>query len=84
MKWMLVVLVGGMTPVNTDLVFDKFAGCLAAEKQMSTTPTPSRSGTDRPRQISSGDANTQRCATSRPNACLAASVRAFLMQAATP
>ena len=34
MKWMLVVLVGGMTPVNTDLVFDKFAGCLAAEEQM--------------------------------------------------
>ena len=34
MKWMLVVLVGGMTPVNTDLVFDKFADCLAAEEQM--------------------------------------------------
>jgi hypothetical protein len=31
---MLVVLVGGMTPVNTDLVFDKFADCLAAEEQM--------------------------------------------------
>jgi hypothetical protein len=34
MKWMLVVLVGGMTPVNTDLVFDKFTDCLAAEEQM--------------------------------------------------
>jgi len=34
MKWMLVVLAGGMTPVNTDLVFDKFADCLAAEEQM--------------------------------------------------
>jgi hypothetical protein len=34
MKWMLVVLVGGITPVNTDLVFDKFADCLAAEEQM--------------------------------------------------
>ena len=34
MKWMLVVLVGGVTPVNTDLVFDKFADCLAAEEQM--------------------------------------------------
>ena len=34
MKWMLVVLVGGMTPVNTDLVFDKFSDCLAAEEQM--------------------------------------------------
>jgi hypothetical protein len=31
---MLVVLVGGITPVNTDLVFDKFADCLAAEEQM--------------------------------------------------
>ncbi|MGL3107055.1 hypothetical protein [Bradyrhizobium sp. BR 1432] len=34
MKWMLVVLVGGVTPVNTDLVFDKFAECLSAEEQM--------------------------------------------------
>lgn len=34
MKWMLVVLVGGMTPVNTDLVFDKFTDCLVAEQQM--------------------------------------------------
>lgn len=31
---MLVVLVGGVTPVNTDLVFDKFAECLSAEEQM--------------------------------------------------
>ena len=34
MKWMLVVLVGGVSPVNTDLVFDKFTDCLAAEEQM--------------------------------------------------
>ena len=34
MKWMLVVLVGGMTPVNTDLVFEKFADCMSAEEQM--------------------------------------------------
>ncbi|MGY2904623.1 hypothetical protein ACVWVY_003644 [Bradyrhizobium sp. URHC0002] len=34
MKWMLVVLVGGVTPVNTDLVFDKFSECMAAEEQM--------------------------------------------------
>ena len=34
MKWMLVVLVGGVTPVNTDLMFEKFADCLAAEEQM--------------------------------------------------
>jgi hypothetical protein len=34
MKWMLVVLVGGVTPVNTNLVFEKFADCLAAEEQM--------------------------------------------------
>lgn len=34
MKWMLVVLVGGMTPINTDLVFEKFSDCLAAEEQM--------------------------------------------------
>lgn len=34
MKWMLVVLVGGITPVNTNLVFEKFSECLAAEEQM--------------------------------------------------
>src|SRR4051794_38793026 len=34
MKWMLVVLVGGITPVNTNLVFEKFAECLDAEQQM--------------------------------------------------
>lgn len=34
MKWMLVVLVGGVTPVNTNLVFDKFSECLDAETQM--------------------------------------------------
>ncbi|RXH15758.1 hypothetical protein EAS54_18660 [Bradyrhizobium guangzhouense] len=34
MKWMLVVLVGGVSPVNTDLVFDKFSDCLSAEEQM--------------------------------------------------
>jgi hypothetical protein len=31
---MLVVLVGGVTPVSTNLVFDKFSECLAAEEQM--------------------------------------------------
>jgi len=34
MKWMLVILVGGVTPVNTNLVFEKFADRLAAEEQM--------------------------------------------------
>ncbi|MET4275785.1 MULTISPECIES: hypothetical protein [unclassified Bradyrhizobium] len=34
MKWMLVVLIGGVSPVNTDLIFDKFSGCLSAEEQM--------------------------------------------------
>jgi hypothetical protein len=34
MKWTLVVLVAGLTPVKTDLVFDKFSDCLAAEEQM--------------------------------------------------
>lgn len=34
MKWMLVVLIGGLAPVNTDLVFDKFADCLSAEERM--------------------------------------------------
>ena len=34
MKWMLVVLVSGVTPVSTNLVFDKFSDCLTAEEQM--------------------------------------------------
>jgi hypothetical protein len=34
MKWMLVVLVSGVTPVNTNLIFDKFSECLDAEVQM--------------------------------------------------
>jgi hypothetical protein len=34
MKWMLVVLVGGMTPVQTDVIFEKLSECLAAEEQL--------------------------------------------------
>jgi hypothetical protein len=34
MKWILVVLVGGVSPLNTKLVFDKFSDCLSAEEQM--------------------------------------------------
>ena len=36
MKWMLVVLVGGVTPVQTDVLFEKLADCLAAEEQLRT------------------------------------------------
>ena len=32
MKWILVVLVGGVTPVQTDLKFDKLSDCLNAEE----------------------------------------------------
>jgi hypothetical protein len=34
MKWILVVLVSGMTPVQTDLVFEKLSECRAAEEQL--------------------------------------------------
>jgi len=34
MKWMLVVLVGGVAPVQTDLLFEKLSDCLAAEEQL--------------------------------------------------
>lgn len=37
MKWMLVVLVGGMTPVQTDVIFEKLSDCLAAEEQLRRT-----------------------------------------------
>ena len=36
MKWILVVLVGGVTPVQTDVLFEKLADCLAAEEQLRT------------------------------------------------
>ena len=36
MKWLLVVLVGGVTPVQTDVVFEKLSDCLAAEEQLRT------------------------------------------------
>ena len=34
MKWILVVLIGGVAPVPTDLVFDKLSDCLVAEVQL--------------------------------------------------
>ena len=37
MKWILVVLVGGMTPVQTDVIFEKLSDCLAAEEQLRKT-----------------------------------------------
>jgi hypothetical protein len=37
MKWILVVLVGGVTPVQTDLQFDKLQDCLSAEEQLRNT-----------------------------------------------
>jgi hypothetical protein len=37
MKWILVVLIGGVTPVQTDLQFDKLSDCLSAEEQLQTT-----------------------------------------------
>ncbi|WP_426442223.1 hypothetical protein [Bradyrhizobium genosp. P] len=36
MKWLLVVLVGGVAPVQTDVVFEKLSDCLAAEQQLRT------------------------------------------------
>jgi hypothetical protein len=37
MKWILVVLIGGTTPVQTDLQFDKLSDCLSAEEQLRKT-----------------------------------------------
>ncbi|WP_316398713.1 hypothetical protein [Bradyrhizobium sp. 33ap4] len=37
MKWILVVLVGGVAPVQTDLVFEKLSDCLIAEEQLQQT-----------------------------------------------
>jgi hypothetical protein len=34
MKWILVVLIGGVAPVATDLKFEKLTDCLAAEEQL--------------------------------------------------
>jgi hypothetical protein len=37
MRWILVVLIGGATPVQTDLQFEKLSDCLSAEEQLRTT-----------------------------------------------
>ena len=37
MKWILVVLIGGVTPVATDVTFEKLSDCLAAEQQLRQT-----------------------------------------------
>ena len=37
MRWILVVLIGGVTPVQTDLQFDKLSDCLSAEEQLRKT-----------------------------------------------
>src|SRR5947209_133370 len=34
MKWVLVVLIGGAAPVQTDLAFEKLTDCIAAEEQL--------------------------------------------------
>jgi hypothetical protein len=37
MRWILVVLIGGVTPVQTDVQFDKLSDCLSAEEQLRNT-----------------------------------------------
>ena len=37
MRWILVVLIGGVTPVQTDLQFEKLSDCLSAEEQLRST-----------------------------------------------
>jgi hypothetical protein len=37
MKWVLVVLIGGVTPIQTDVIFEKLSDCLAAEEQLHQT-----------------------------------------------
>jgi hypothetical protein len=37
MKWILVVLIGGVAPVQTDVQFDKLSDCLSAEQQLRST-----------------------------------------------
>jgi hypothetical protein len=37
MKWALVVLIGGISPVATDVTFEKLSDCLAATEQLRQT-----------------------------------------------
>ena len=70
MKWMLVVLVGGITPVNTNLVFEKFADCLAAEEQMRRHYVMrSRPGTEGLSSTSCGGESMPGHGICRPNGC---------------
>jgi hypothetical protein len=34
MKWLLVVLIGGVSPIATDVTFEKLSDCLAAEQEL--------------------------------------------------
>jgi hypothetical protein len=70
-----------MTPVNTNLVFDKFADCLAAEEQDANGRFRGLGPMGRSQHRAT--ARILKGATSRPNGCSAISVRAFLMPAAT-
>lgn len=47
MKWILVVLVGGVTPVQTDIQFEKLSDCLSAEEQLRNTYADAYAAWDR-------------------------------------
>jgi len=61
MKWMLVVLVGGVTPVNTDLATTNSPNAFPPRSRCeSTTPTRSRPGIDGPQPTSNADGSIRR------------------------
>ena len=67
---MLVVLVGCVTPVSTNLVFDKFSECLAAEEQMRQHNADAFEAWDRSAAaVPNGVGTTAERGTCKPNGC---------------
>ena len=54
MKWILVVLIGGVTPVQTDVQFDKLSDCLSAEEQLRNTYADAYEAWDRSAATAAG------------------------------
>ncbi|MGY3447147.1 hypothetical protein [Bradyrhizobium sp. USDA 4473] len=60
MKWILVVLVGGVAPVQTDLVFEKLSDCLTAEEQLQQTYANAYSALSQRSTIDDGEFDRRR------------------------
>jgi hypothetical protein len=61
MQWILVVLVGGVAPVPTDLVFENLSDCSVADEQLRKRGHPSQASEEK--RIRPADRRTSRRAS---------------------